>query len=231
KEGRLMKEVSQGVAEFIGTFALILFGAGSIIATGGNNLVAIALAHGLTIAIFVSALGAISGAHFNPAVTIGLWIGKKIESNLAVAYIIAQLLGATAAALVLQNIFFPDVWQTAQLGTPMLASNVSWVRGAAIEALLTSFLMLTVYLTAVDSRAPKMGGLFIGLIITVDIFLGGSLTGAAMNPARTFGPAFAGWFGGAAYNPWAGHLVYWVGPGIGAAVATFVYKMWLSERT
>lgn len=224
------------VAEFIGTFALILFGAGSIIAThqmggGAATLIAVALAHGLTIAIFVSALGAISGAHFNPVVTLGLRIGKKINSAEACKYIIAQLLGATTAALVLQSVFYPDTWEAAQLGTPMLASGVSFMRGLAIEALLTFFLMIVVYLTAIDDRAPKMGGLFIGLMITVDILLGGVLTGAAMNPARTFGPALVGWLAGAAYNPWAGHLVYWFGPIIGAVVATGVYKYFSSKQS
>ena len=216
------------IAEFIGTFTLILAGAGSIIATsqmGGDAvvLIAVALAHGIAIGTMASALGAISGAHFNPAVTLGLMLGKKITPKRAVRYMIAQLAGAVTGAFALAYVFFPDTWQQAQLGTPMLVANVSGIQGIAIEAILTFFLMLVIYGTAVDDRAPKVGGLFIGLTITMDILLGGSLTGAAMNPARTFGPAFVGWLAGASYNPWAGHLVYWFGPFLGALAAERIY--------
>ena len=224
------------IAEFFGTCALIAFGAGSIINTqamGGGNagLLIVALAHGIIIAVAVSALGAISGGHFNPAVTFGLMLGKLISPAQAVRYIGAQLAGAVTGALALAYVFFPHTWQTAQLGTPMLASDVSGFQGILVEAFLTLFLVFAVYGTAIDHRAPKMGGLFIGLMITVDILLGGSLTGAAMNPARTFGPAFVGWIAGASYNPWAGHLVYWIGPLLGAVAAQKIYTKFLSERS
>lgn len=222
------------IAECIGTFALILAGAGSIIALqstgfGAANLIAIALAHGLTIACMVSALGAISGGHFNPAVTFGFLVTKKIKASRALKYIIAQLAGATFAAFLLQHIFFQDIWQAANLGTPMLASNISALQGIMIEAIMTFFLMLVIFGTTVDKRAPQMGGLFIGLVITVDILFGGPLTGAAMNPARTFGPALAGFIGGASYNPWVGHLVYWIGPLIGASMAAWLYNKLFSQ--
>ena len=215
------------IAEFIGTFTLILAGAGSIIR--GGDAVAVALAHGIAIAVMVTALGAISGAHFNPAVTLGLMLGKKITPKRAVRYIIAQLAGAVTGALALVYVFFPNTWQQAQLGTPMLAVDVSGIQGIVIEAVLTFFLMLAVYLTAVDDRAPKMGGLFIGLTITMDILFAGPLTGAAMNPARTFGPAFVGWLANASYNPWAGHLVYWFGPFLGAIAAQVTYQKYLNK--
>ena len=217
------------IAEFIGTFALIFFGAGSII-HGQGGLIAVALAHGILIAVAVSALGAISGGHFNPAVTFGLMLGKLIPFARAIRYMIAQLAGAVVGALVLVYIAFPNTWQAAQLGTPMLAGSVSGFRGILIEAILTFFLVLVIYGTAIEHRAPKMGGLFIGLTITVDILFGGPLTGAAMNPARTFGPAFVGWIAGASYNPWAGHIVYWIGPLFGAAVAQKIYTTFLRER-
>ena len=224
------------IAEFIGTFALILFGAGSIIVTqamGGGiaGLIVVAFAHGITIGIMASALGAISGGHFNPAVTFGLMLGRVISPAQAIRYVIAQLAGAVAGALALAYLFFPNAWQAAQLGTPMLAGNISAFQGGLIEAILTGFLMLVIYGTAIDRRAPKMGGLFIGLTITLDILLSGPLTGAAMNPARTFGPAFVGWIAGASYNPWAGHLVYWIGPLLGAAAAQKIYTKFLSERS
>ena len=228
-----MRAMSAYIMEFIGTCALILFGAGSIIATqamvgSSAALLVVALAHGLTIACMVSAFGAISGGHFNPAVTFGFIVGNKISKRKAYGYMIAQLLGAVVAALALQTLFFTETWEAAQLGTPMLASNVSFLRGMFIEAILTFFLMIVIFGTAIDSRAPKVGGLFIGLIITVDILLGGQLTGAAMNPARTFGPAFMGWMGSASYSPWAGHLVYWFGPLVGAGTAAWMYKKFLS---
>lgn len=224
-----MRSLPEYIAEFIGTFALILVGAGSIIATqamvgSAAALVAVALAHGLAIACMASALGAVSGGHFNPAVTFGFIVGNKMHRSKAYGYIIAQLLGAIVAALALQTLFFPQTWEAAQLGTPMLASNVSFLQGMFIEAILTFFLMTVIFGTAVDSRAPKVGALFIGLTITMDILLGGPLTGAAMNPARTFGPAFIGWMGGASYGPWAGHLVYWLGPLLGAGTAAWMYK-------
>lgn len=235
KEKRMSK-TSAYMAEFIGTFALIAAGAGSIIAThttggGPAALIAIALAHGLAIACFGSMLGAISGGHFNPAVTLALLLDKKILREHALGYIIAQLAGAIAAALALSYGFFPDAWQAAQLGTPMLAANISWGQGVFIETILTFFLVLAVFLTAVDDRTPKMGALFIGLIITMDILFGGPLTGAAMNPARTFGPAFVGWLAGAStYNPWANHLVYWIGPLAGAIVARMCYHKFFRAR-
>ena len=227
-----MRSTGAYVAEFIGTGTLIAAGSGSIIhqmSAGGSGLLNIALAHGLAIAVMVSALGAISGGHFNPAVTIALMFGGHITRKRALGYIIAQLAGAVAGAFALVYGFFPDAWQAAQLGTPMLAGNVSGLQGIFIEAVLTFFLLIVINGTAVDRRAPKMGGLFIGLTITMDILFGGPLTGAAMNPARTFGPALAGWLAGASYNPWAGHLVYWFGPILGALAAQVIYKRYLSE--
>ena len=230
-----MGKIGIYVAEFIGTFTLILIGAGSIIVAqtmgaGAASLIAIALAHGLTIACMASALGAISGGHFNPAVTFAFLVSKKMNGSRALCYMAAQLLGAIVAALALQTLFFPHLWEAAQLGTPMLAGNVSFMQGMFIEAILTFFLMIVIFGTAVDGRAPKVGALFIGLTITMDILLGGPLTGAAMNPARTFGPALMGWLGGASYNPWAGHFVYWLGPLAGASLAAWVYKTFLRER-
>ena len=233
KEER-MRLTGAYVAEFIGTFTLILVGAGSIIAThdmgGAAALVAIALAHGFAIATMASAFGAVSGGHFNPAVTLAMLLGGHIKLRRAASYMIAQLAGAVAGALALAYLFFPTAWRAAQLGTPMLASNVTGLQGMFIEAILTFFLVIVIHGTAVDKRAPKVGALFIGLTITMDILLGGPLTGAAMNPARTFGPALASWLAGAPYNPWAGHLVYWIGPFLGAGVAQMVYAQFFHEE-
>ena len=208
-------------AEFIGTFTLIFVGVSAICANAG--LPAIAFAHGLAIAVMISAMGHISGGHFNPAVTAGALAGGKIRSADAVAYIIAQLAGGTVGAFAAKAIFSESAVQANSLGTPMLGTGVSMGAGIAMEIILTFFLVLVVYGTAIDNRAPKLGGLFIGLTITLDIFAGGSISGASMNPARTFGPALAGGY-------WENHIVYWIGPVIGGVLAGLVYSKFLGKE-
>lgn len=208
-------------AEFVGTFIFVFIGAGSIITNtflhGTIGLIGIALAHGLALSIVVSIFGATSGAHINPAVTIGFIVTKRIIRLLGILYIVAQLAGATLAGLLLQAIFPQAVWQAAQLGTPGLAPDISPGTGILLEAILTFFLLLAVFGTAVDEQAPKIGGFGIGLMVLVDILMGGPLTGAAMNPARTFGPALAGGF-------WQNNFVYWIGPIIGGVIAALLYE-------
>ena len=202
-------------AEFVGTFALIFVGVSSICANAG--LVGVALAHGLTIAVMISAMGHISGGHFNPAVTVGALVGGKIKIGDAVPYIIVQLVGGVLGALIANSLFPMAVIESAKLGTPLLADGIGVAAGIKMEAVLTFFLVLVVYGTAIDPRAPKMGGLFIGLTITLDILAGGPITGASMNPARTFGPAVVGGY-------WDNHIVYWIGPLIGGALAGLFYR-------
>ena len=210
-------------AEFIGAFALIFVGAGAIIQTGGGNLIAIAVAHGLAIALLVSSLGHISGGLFNPALTIGLWATRRLDTVTTVAYIIAQLLGAVVAALALVLLFPEALREAVALGTPLLGRGIDFAQGVILEAIATFFLMLAVFGTALDPRGPKLGGFGIGLILTMDILAIGTLTGASMNPARTFGPALVG-------GEWADHLVYWIGPIIGAVVAALVYHYLFAEE-
>lgn len=214
----------KAIAEFIGTFALIFIGAGSIVATGGSDLLTIALAHGLTIAVMASATGHISGGHFNPAITLGALVGRQIPSRLAIAYWIAQLLGALVAATVLLGIFPPAQWQATILGTPFLGPDVGIATGILVEAVLTFFLVFVVYGTAIDPKTPfRAGGLAIGLTVALDILMGGPLTGAAMNPARWFGPALAsGTFDDA--------IVWWVGPILGGTAAGLLYGYVLLGR-
>lgn len=217
------------IAEAIGTFLFFFVAAGSIVlgdylvATGGSGvgLLEVALAHGLALAVLVSALGAVSGAHFNPAVTLAVWIMGRIAVPRALGYVAAQLVGAAAAGFALK-LAFADVWQASSIGTPALGPGVSAISGIAIEGVLTALLVLVVIGTAVDPRAPKIGGLAIGLAVTADILIGGPLTGAAMNPARWFGPALAA----GAFDSW---WVWWIGPAIGAAVAALVYRFTLAE--
>jgi MIP family channel proteins len=220
------------IAELIGTFAFVFIGAGSIITNtlthGAIGLLGIALAHGLALAIVITIFAATSGGHINPAVTIGFLITRRIAPLLGILYIVAQLVGATLAGLLLQAIYPQVVWQAAQLGTPNLAPGVSFGTGVLVEAVLTFFLLLAVFGTAVDPRAPKIGGFGIGLTVLVDILMGGALTGAAMNPAIAFGPALAGGF-------WQNDLVYWIGPIIGAVIAALIYeyvilRMWRGRQ-
>ena len=210
-------------AEFIGAFALIFIGAAAIIQTGGQNLVAIAIAHGLAIALLVSSLGHISGGLFNPALTIGLWATRRLDTISTAAYIIAQLLGAVVAALALLLVFPEALRDAVSLGVPLLGRGIDFGQGVIIEAIATFFLMLAVFGTALDRRGPNLGGFGIGLILTMDILAVGTLTGAAMNPARTFGPALVG-------GEWSNHLVYWIGPIIGAVVAALVYHYLFAEE-
>ena len=213
----------KAIAEFVGTLALIFIGAGSICANqflgGGVGLVGIALAHGLTIAVMVSAIGHISGGHINPAVTIGAWAAGKIPTREAFIYWMAQLAGGVAGAALLVLAFDPATRAAVNLGTPALASGVTLFQGIVVEVLLTFFLVFTVFATAIDDRgAFKMvGGFAIGMVVTFDILAGGALTGASMNPARSFGPALVA-------NSWTAHHVYWVGPLAGGLLAGLFYN-------
>ncbi|MFI5098251.1 MAG: MIP/aquaporin family protein, partial [Candidatus Acidiferrales bacterium] len=186
-------------AEFLGTFALIFFGAGAVCvdwhlrSTGGLGLPAIALAHGLTMAIMVSALGHISGGHFNPAITIGFWVTKRLSTLDTLAYWGAQLLGAVAAAYLLKVIIPDETWRNVALGTPELMRDFPTWSALTLEAVTTFFLVLVVFATAVDERGAfrAIGGFGIGLTITLGILVAGPFTGGALNPARAFGPALA----------------------------------------
>jgi MIP family channel proteins len=220
----------QCVAEFIGTFTLIFVGIGAIAnntPTAGLGLLGVAFAHGLAIAVMVTATGAISGGQLNPAVTFGLLVGGQMDLKKSIAYWISQLAGATAAALLCAKLLgMSKVFG----GTPDISLNaagipvVSTLQAIAIEAVLTFFLVFVVYGSAVDARAPKIGGLAIGLTVGLDIMFGGPLTGAAMNPARTFGPALAS-------GHWNNHMVYWIGPLLGGAVAGLIYGRFLIKES
>ncbi len=162
------------LAEFIGTFALIFVGIGAI-KTAGHDVVAVALAHGLTIAAFVSATLHISGGQLNPAVTFGLVCGGHMVWSEAFRYWIVQLLGGIAAALICLGLFGRDVVVT---GTPQLAINLTAGQGILVEGILTFFLVFVVHGTTVDPRGRGLAGFAIGATITLDILFGGPLTGA-----------------------------------------------------
>ena len=212
--------LQRATAEFIATLALIFIGAGSVVVAGaGGGVLGVALAHGLVLAIMVSVIGHISGGHVNPAVTVSAWVTNQIKTAAAVVYIVAQLAGATAGAFLLRAAIPKAIWDSSHLGTPGVNHNIiSNGRGVLLEAILTFFLVFVVYGTAIDERGPfsKIAGLPIGLVLTFDILVGGPLTGAAMNPARWFGPAIAS-------GTWTDWWVYLIGPIGGGVIAASVY--------
>jgi aquaporin TIP len=212
----------RAVAEFIGTFTLIFVGAGSIIAAKGisdPSLIGIAIAHGLAIAVMVSALGHISGGHFNPAITFGFLVTRRIKPALGGLYWVAQFAGAALAALLLKDLLPSGLTEAVELGVPALGHGVDAASGFAIEAILTFFLALVVFASAVDPRGTfkSIAGLAIGLTITADILFGGPFTGAAMNPARAFGPQVIG-------DYWSNGWVWYAGPIVGAVAAALLYE-------
>ena len=211
----------RGIAEFIGTFTLIFIGGGAGIVAGfsvsaaNGGLLGIALANGLAIGIMVTNLGHISGGHFNPAITLGFVVTRRITATLAVFYWVFQLAGATVAALVLRYIFAVHGGAAGAVPSPHILDGKALV----LEAIMTFFLVIAVWATAVDPRGAfkSIAGLAIGLTITIDVLVGGPLTGAAMNPARAFGPELAA-------HSWTGWWIYWLGPAVGAVLAALVYE-------
>ncbi len=207
-------------AEFIGTFGLVFIGAGSIVvneASGALGLLGIALAHAVVLSVMVTALMRISGAHFNPAVTFGLWLANKIEAKDAGFYVLTQLVAAVVAALLVKMLLPSVAGEITGYGVPRIASDVDMIQAILLEAILTFFLVSAVFGTAVSPEAPSgIGGFGIGLVLLFDILVGGPLTGAAVNPARAFGPA-------AIANDWVGQGAYWIGPLLGGAVAALVW--------
>ena len=217
------------VAEALGTFALVFVGAAVVVVNGGFpnsgiGLIGIALAHAVVLAVFVSATMTISGGHLNPAVTIGLLATRRIDSVSALAYIIAQLAAACAAAALVKALLPSAAVRAALLGTPVIASSVTLGQAIGIELVLTFFLMSAVFGTAVSPDAPRVAGFGIGLVLLFDILVGGPLTGAAMNPARAFGPALVA-------GQWLGHVAYWVGPVLGALLAALLWQYVLLPKT
>lgn len=206
------------VAEFIGTFALIFIGAGAL-AIAQANLVGIALAHGLVIVTFAYAYGHISGTHINPAVTLGLLIAGEIRIAAAVGYWIVQFLGGILGAVVLKAVL-PEA---GDLGVTILTEGVTSTQGLIVEIVLTFFLVNTIFNTAVSGKAGNFAGLAIGLTLVLCILMGGPLTRASLNPARTLGPAIVS-------GNYADIWLYFVGPAIGAVLAALLYIGVLKDK-
>jgi aquaporin Z len=210
----------RATAEYFATLALVFIGAGSVVVSQASGLVGVALAHGLVLAVMVSVTAHISGGHVNPAVTISAWVTNQIKTGAAVVYILAQLAGAATGAALLRLAVPESIWKLTKLGTPAVGHSFGITNGKAVllEAILTFFLVFVVYGTAIDDRGPftKIAGLPIGLVLTFDILAAGPLTGAAMNPARWFGPALVS-------GSWTDWWVYIIGPVGGGVIAASVY--------
>jgi aquaporin Z len=208
----------RAAAEFVGTFALIFVGVGSL--TAARTLTDVGLAHGLVIAVMVSSVGHISGGHFNPAVTLGFFITRRIAPLLAVVYWITQFGAAILAALLLKWVLPSAAVTTIKLGVPALGQSVGVGEGLVIEAVLTFFLVWVFFATAADPRGAfkAIAGLAIGFTITFDILIAGALTGGAMNPARAVGPMLVD-------GRWTDFWIWIVGPLAGGAVAALLYEL------
>jgi MIP family channel proteins len=215
-------------AEALGTFGLVFVGAAVVVVNGGFpnsgiGLLGIALAHAVVLSVMITATMTISGGHLNPAVTIGLLVGRRIDPVSAAAYIVAQLAAACVAALLVKLLLPHMAVRSALLGVPVIANSVTLGQAIGIELVLTFFLVSAVYGTAVSPDAPRVAGFGIGLVLLFDILVGGPLTGAAMNPARAFGPAVVA-------KQWVGHLVYWIGPIAGGVLAALLWEYVLLPR-
>ncbi|MGH2911487.1 MAG: aquaporin [Solirubrobacteraceae bacterium] len=213
--------VRRAVAEMVGAFTLTFIGVGAAAAVGvisDSSLIGVAIANGLAIGVMVSALGFISGGHFNPAVTFGFLLTRRIKPALAVVYWIAQFAGAALAALFVRQLLPRATTEAVSLGVPALGHGVNASSGFLLEAILTFFLVLVIFGVAVDKRGPSgsIAGLAIGLTIAIDVLFGGPFTGAAMNPSRAFGPQLVG-------DHWANGWVWYAGPLLGGAVAALLY--------
>lgn len=211
----------RSLGELVGTFGLVLFGAGSVatqvMPNGASGILGIALAHGLVLAVLVTALLGISGGHLNPAVTLGLLVARRTEARTAAAYIVAQLAGAVLAALLVRMLFPIGMVRGISLGTPTIANAIQFHQAILMEAAMAFLLVSAVFGTCVNPAAPRIGGFGIGLALTVDILVGGPLTGAAVNPARAFGPALVS-------GNWVAHAAYWVGPILGGVLAALLWE-------
>jgi aquaporin TIP len=209
------------VAEGFGTFLFVFIGVGCIVLGGltgtPSDLIGVALAHGITLAVVVTMFAAVSGGHINPAVTVALWVNGSIETVKAGLYIVAQLIGAYLGAVLIHLTFGDNAWQVAGYGKPSMMSGIQPSTGLILEGVMTMLLVGAVFLTAVDPRAMKLGGLLIGLSIVGDILVGGPVTGAAMNPARWFGPA-------AASGDFTDAYVWIIGPVVGGFIVALLYR-------
>lgn len=211
-------------AEFIGTFTLLFVGVGSIAAGAGN--LGIALAHGLAIAAMIWAVGAVSGAHFNPAVSWAMFAAKRIEVSTMISYWIAQIVGGIAGVFALKQCIAGEVLSQVGMGAPSVGDGVTMGGAIVMEAVLTFFLVVVIFGAAIDRRAnTACAGLYIGLTVTMAALAAGGVTGAGLNPARFLGSAVFH------QDAMSDLTVYLVGPFLGATLGALFYAHLLEDRS
>ena len=218
READLPKSVQAWVGEFVGTFIFVSLICAAVILTqvADGGIVGVAFAHFLALGAAVTAFGGISGGHFNPAVTLSAWIGRRISSADAVGYMGSQILGAVMAAIFLRVTFEESAWGISNLATPALGTNVSDGQAFLLEAVLTFILVTVVWATGIDDRSHRVGGFAIGGVLGAMILGFGPLTGVGLNPARYLGPA-------AVSSEMGDFWIYILAPLVGAAVAGILY--------
>ena len=212
--------VRQLTAEFLGTFALVFVSAGTIVVNAWTSnalgLVGAALATAFVYAVMITMTMNISGGHLNPAVTVGVLIAKKIDGRTAAQYIMTQLIAAVVAALLVLLLFPAGAAEATSLGALKISNDVTMLEAIILEALLTLILVSAVFGTVLSPEAPKVGGFAVGMVLLFAIVVIGPLTGAALNPARAFGPALMS-------GDFEGHIAYWIGPLVGGLAAGLIW--------
>ena len=216
------------LAELFGTFTVVFFSAGAILSTvfpkAGFGIIGIGLSAGLAMAVAVSATMGISGGHLNPAITAGMLAVRRIDVKTGALYILAQLAGATLAAVALRTLVPSGVSSVLAVGTPTIAPTITLVGALWIEAMMAFFLMSAMMGTIVSPEAPRIAGFGVGLTLVLCVLFGGPMTGAAVNPARAFGPALVS-------GQWIGQVAYWIGPILGAVVAALLWDKLLLPKS
>jgi len=239
------------MAELIGTFFLVFIGAGAAVITlmishgavppnqfnigigvlgGLGDWLAIGMAFGLTVAVLIYAIGHISGCHINPAVTIALWTARKFPGNEVIPYVVAQLIGASLASFVFAAVVGMNAVTVGGLGATAPFEGISYLQAILVEIIGTFMLMFVIMGSGVDKRAyPGFAGLSIGFTVAAVITTVGNISGASINPARTFGP-YLGDFVLGGHNLWNYFPIYVIGPIVGAILAAVIYEYISSEE-
>ncbi len=222
------------LAEFIGTFFLVLFSVGAICideslrssGAAGLGSTGIALVRGITFAILICALVHVSGSHFNPAITIGCWVTRKIGSISALFYCIAQILGAIVGAYTLARFVPEQAWRAVMMGTPDLAAGFSRAQGILVEGLLTLFLVFIFFGAVAEAKdsLARFGGFAAGLALFVGVIVGFPYTGASMNPSMALATALVA-------HHWNNHGVYWAGPLLGGVLGAWLYHILFARES
>jgi aquaporin Z len=208
------------VAELVGTFLFVLSGTTAVVANAATNqglgVVGVAVAHGVALAILVTATMNISGGHLNPAVTAGMLLVRRIDAKTAGIYVASQLAGAVLASLVVKGALPFGAVNATSAGTPQFGAHIGTGQAVVMEIVFTFLLVSAIFGTAVSAEAPRVGGFGIGLAVLVAALAIGPYTGAALNPARAFGPALVA-------GQWHSQAWYWIAPIVGAALASLLW--------